>query len=62
MLDGVGTAHTHTTARGPPSVQTPGKVRVHVHPEASPLVLPREVVDAPGVRDQVAGQPDQRRP
>eukprot|EP00969_Alexandrium_andersonii_P011289 490841-Alexandrium_andersonii.AAC.1 len=64
MLDSVGTAdtHTHTTARGSPSVQAPSKVRVHVRPETSPFVLPREVVDAPGARNQVAGQPDQRRP
>eukprot|EP00969_Alexandrium_andersonii_P085419 3766319-Alexandrium_andersonii.AAC.1 len=62
MLDGVRATHTHPSTRGTPSVQAPCEVRVHVHAEASSFVLPRKVVDPTGARDQVPGQPDQRRP
>eukprot|EP00969_Alexandrium_andersonii_P336514 14875280-Alexandrium_andersonii.AAC.1 len=62
MLNGVCAAHAHPSARGAPRAQAPGEVRVHVNAEASSFVLPREVVDAAGARDQVPSQPDQRRP
>eukprot|EP00969_Alexandrium_andersonii_P040481 1775102-Alexandrium_andersonii.AAC.1 len=62
MLDGVLPARAHSSACGPPSQQAPGKVRVNVRAESGPLVLPREVVDAPWADDQVPDQPDKRCP
>eukprot|EP00969_Alexandrium_andersonii_P151589 6701742-Alexandrium_andersonii.AAC.1 len=43
-------------------MQTPSKVRIHIHSEGNPFVLPWEVVDAPRAHDQVPSQSDQRRP
>eukprot|EP00969_Alexandrium_andersonii_P030163 1315147-Alexandrium_andersonii.AAC.1 len=62
MLDGAQSAHAHSTARGPPSQETPGKVRADRRAESGPLVLPRKMVNAPRARDQVPDQPDQRCP
>eukprot|EP00969_Alexandrium_andersonii_P265831 11748057-Alexandrium_andersonii.AAC.1 len=62
MLDGALSAHAHSPARGPPSEQTPGKVRVNVRAASGPLVLPREAVDAPWADHQVPDQPGQRCP
>eukprot|EP00969_Alexandrium_andersonii_P129825 5738782-Alexandrium_andersonii.AAC.1 len=62
MLDGALPAHAHSPARRPPSQQTPSEVGVNVRAESGPLVLPREMVDAPWADNQVADQPDQRRP
>eukprot|EP00969_Alexandrium_andersonii_P047843 2099622-Alexandrium_andersonii.AAC.1 len=41
-LDGVQSAHAHSPARGPPSQQTPGKVRVDVRAESGPFGPPRK--------------------
>eukprot|EP00969_Alexandrium_andersonii_P343161 15168556-Alexandrium_andersonii.AAC.1 len=62
MLDGAHAPNTHPSARGSPSTQTPREIRVHVHAERDPVVLPREVVDAPRAHDQAQGQSDQRCP
>eukprot|EP00969_Alexandrium_andersonii_P182234 8052890-Alexandrium_andersonii.AAC.1 len=62
MFDGVRAANAHLSACGTPGTQAPSKACAHVHAEGSPLVLPREVVDAPQAHDQVASQSDQRCP
>eukprot|EP00969_Alexandrium_andersonii_P025825 1127735-Alexandrium_andersonii.AAC.1 len=62
MLDGALPAHAHSPASGTPGQQTSGKVRAHARSGSSPLVLPREVVDAPRARNQVPDQPDERGP
>eukprot|EP00969_Alexandrium_andersonii_P221561 9785889-Alexandrium_andersonii.AAC.1 len=62
MLNGVLSTNAHPSAGGSPSVQAPGKVTVHVDAERDPIVLPREVVDAPRAPDQIPGQPDQSCP
>eukprot|EP00969_Alexandrium_andersonii_P138738 6135550-Alexandrium_andersonii.AAC.1 len=62
MLDGARATDAHPSASEAPSMQAQGKVRVHTHAEGKPFVLPREAVDVPRARDQVPGQPDQRRP
>eukprot|EP00975_Prorocentrum_lima_P034588 7270953-Prorocentrum_lima.AAC.1 len=59
MLDGVHPTHAQPPARGPPGMQAPGEVGVHVSTESRPLVLPREVVDAPRAHNQVTDQPDE---
>eukprot|EP00969_Alexandrium_andersonii_P347574 15367800-Alexandrium_andersonii.AAC.1 len=62
MLNGVQSSHAHPSAGESPSVQTPSKVRVRIRAEGGPILLPREVVDAPRAHDQVAHQPDQSCP
>eukprot|EP00969_Alexandrium_andersonii_P030196 1316763-Alexandrium_andersonii.AAC.1 len=62
MLDGVHAPHAHPPASGPPGKEAPGEVRVDVSVESRPIVLPREMVDAPRARDQVSNQPDERGP
>eukprot|EP00969_Alexandrium_andersonii_P245152 10834055-Alexandrium_andersonii.AAC.1 len=42
-LNGVQPAHAHPPARGPPSPQAPGEVRVDVRAGSGPFVLSREV-------------------
>eukprot|EP00969_Alexandrium_andersonii_P140507 6215339-Alexandrium_andersonii.AAC.1 len=59
MLDGVHSPHAHSPARGPPGKKTPREVCVDVSAESRPIVLPREVVDAPRAQDQVSDQPDE---
>eukprot|EP00969_Alexandrium_andersonii_P182357 8057696-Alexandrium_andersonii.AAC.1 len=62
MLDGTHAPNAHPSACGAASMQTPSKARMHINAERNPLVLPREVGDAPRALDQVPGQPDQRGP
>eukprot|EP00969_Alexandrium_andersonii_P103701 4575912-Alexandrium_andersonii.AAC.1 len=62
MLNGAQPPNAHPPARGSSSVEAPSKVRVHIHAEADPIVLPREVVDTPRAHGQTSRQPDQRRP
>eukprot|EP00969_Alexandrium_andersonii_P228666 10099804-Alexandrium_andersonii.AAC.1 len=62
MLDGVRTAHAHSPASGHPGQEAPSEVRIDVCAESGPIVLPREVVDAPRAHDQVTDHPDKRRP
>eukprot|EP00969_Alexandrium_andersonii_P309493 13677471-Alexandrium_andersonii.AAC.1 len=62
MLDGAHAPNAHPSARGAPGSQTPRKVRIHVHSEGNPFVLPREAADAPRTHDQAQNQSDQRRP
>eukprot|EP00969_Alexandrium_andersonii_P133029 5882594-Alexandrium_andersonii.AAC.1 len=62
MLDGALPAHARPPARGAPGSQTSGKVCVHIRAESGPVVLPREVGDAPRARNQVPDQPDKRGP
>eukprot|EP00969_Alexandrium_andersonii_P266466 11777224-Alexandrium_andersonii.AAC.1 len=42
MLHGVQSAHAHPAARGPPSQQTPGKVRIAVRAESGSSPCRRE--------------------
>eukprot|EP00969_Alexandrium_andersonii_P221770 9794638-Alexandrium_andersonii.AAC.1 len=51
-LDGMCATHAHPSARRAPRTQAPCEVCVNVNAEAGPFVLPREVVDAAGARDQ----------
>eukprot|EP00969_Alexandrium_andersonii_P259387 11469685-Alexandrium_andersonii.AAC.1 len=62
MLNGMCAADAHPSTRGAPSVPAPSKVGVHVDSEGNPFVLPRKMVDAPWMHDQVPRQPDQRCP
>eukprot|EP00969_Alexandrium_andersonii_P225928 9976660-Alexandrium_andersonii.AAC.1 len=62
MLNGAQPSHAHPSASGSPSAQAPSNVGSHIRAEGDPIVLPREVVDAPQAHDQVARQPDQGRP
>eukprot|EP00969_Alexandrium_andersonii_P081588 3596511-Alexandrium_andersonii.AAC.1 len=62
MLDGMCAPDAHPSTCGTPSVQTPSEISVHMHSQGNPFVLPREMVNAPRAHDQVARQPDQRRP
>eukprot|EP00969_Alexandrium_andersonii_P121347 5364041-Alexandrium_andersonii.AAC.1 len=62
MLDGTCAPDAHPSACGTPSVHTPSKVRAHINSQGNPFVPPRRMVDAPRAHDQVARQPDQRRP
>eukprot|EP00969_Alexandrium_andersonii_P308730 13645390-Alexandrium_andersonii.AAC.1 len=59
MLDGVHAPHAHSPASGPSGKATSGKVRVDISAESRPVVLPREMVDAPRAHDQVPDQPDE---
>eukprot|EP00969_Alexandrium_andersonii_P047292 2074785-Alexandrium_andersonii.AAC.1 len=43
MLQGAHAPDAHPSARGAPSTQAPGKVRVRIHAEGNPFALPREV-------------------
>eukprot|EP00969_Alexandrium_andersonii_P109906 4849017-Alexandrium_andersonii.AAC.1 len=62
MLNGAQTPNAHPSARGAPSMQTPGKISVHTHAERDPVALPRKAVDAPRAHDQIRSQSGQRRP
>eukprot|EP00969_Alexandrium_andersonii_P263476 11645321-Alexandrium_andersonii.AAC.1 len=62
MLNGMLAAHAHSPARGTPGQQAPGKVSVDVRAESGPLVLPRKVIHAPGMDEQIADQSDECRP
>eukprot|EP00969_Alexandrium_andersonii_P332287 14684212-Alexandrium_andersonii.AAC.1 len=62
MLNGALPTNAHPSTSGSPSAQAPGKVSIHVDEERDPIVLPREMVDAPRAHDQIPRQPDQRCP